>query len=153
MLTLIHTFVVPHCHDSCWVHKKLRLSRLTAVLFKLFMLLIVRPLWDVDTAVAETMQSPRNESHGIFWRNRWWSRCYREDRRKRRMYGRWPDAAEDTEKRFSELSVVDEVESNVVGCAEDSQSELNQDESTGRFGTAGLAGHFLQEQNKCVFEW
>ena len=56
------------------------------------------------------------------------------------MHGRWPDAAEDAEKRFAELSVVDEVDNDVVGRAEDGQSQLNQDEPTGRFGTAGLAG-------------
>ena len=61
------------------------------------------------------------------------------------MHGRWPDAAEDAEKRFAECSVVDEVENDVVGCAEDGQSQLNQDDPTAGFGTAGLAGHFLQE--------
>ena len=68
------------------------------------------------------------------------------------MHGRWPDAAEDAEKRFAELSVIDEVDNDVVGCAEDGQSQLNQDEPTGRFCTAGLAGQFLQEQNKYVFD-
>ena len=67
------------------------------------------------------------------------------------MNDRWPDAAEEVEKRFSELSVVDEVENEVVGRAEDGQIQLNQDESTGRFGTAGLVGHFLEEQNRYVF--
>ena len=61
------------------------------------------------------------------------------------MHGRWPDAEEYAEKRLAELSVVDEVDNDVVGCAEDSQSQLNQGEPTGCFGTAGLAGHFLHE--------
>ena len=61
------------------------------------------------------------------------------------MHGRWPDAAEDDETRFAELSVVDEVEKDVVGRAEDGQSQLNQGGPTGRFGTAGMTGHFLQE--------
>ena len=68
------------------------------------------------------------------------------------MHGRWPDAVEYVEKRFAELSVVDEVENDVVGRAEDGQGQLNKDEPTGRFGTAGLAGQFLQEQNKYVFD-
>ena len=38
------------------------------------------------------------------------------------MHGRRLDAAEDAEKRFAELSVVDEVEDDVVGRAEGGQS-------------------------------
>ena len=68
------------------------------------------------------------------------------------MYGRWLDAAEYVEKRFAELSVVDEVDNDVVGRAEDGQSQLNQDEPIGPFGTAGLAGQFLQEHNRYVFD-
>ena len=52
------------------------------------------------------------------------------------MHGRWLDAAEYVEKRFAELSIVDEIQNDVVGCAEDGQSQLNQDEHTARFGTA-----------------
>ena len=52
----------------------------------------------------------------------WWSRCYWEALRERRMHGRWLDAAEEADKRFAELSVVDEVEKDVVGRAEDGQS-------------------------------
>ena len=68
------------------------------------------------------------------------------------MYGRWLDAAEYVETRFAELSVVDEVDNDVVGRAEDGQSQLNQDEPTGPFGTAVLAGQFLQEHNRYVFD-
>ena len=81
----------------------------------------------------------------MFLKDSWWGLCYEEAQRERRMHGRWPDAAEDAEKRFAELSVVDEIDDDVVGRAEDSQSQLNQHENTGRFGTAGMAGHFLQE--------
>ena len=66
------------------------------------------------------------------------------------MHVRWLDATEDVEKRSAELSVVDEIQNDVVGCAEDGQSQLNQDEPTGRFGAVGIAGHFLQEQNRYV---
>ena len=59
------------------------------------------------------------------------------------MHGRRSDAAEDANKRFPELSDVDEVDDDVVGRAEDGQSQLNQHEPTGRFGTVGIAGHFL----------
>ena len=65
------------------------------------------------------------------------------------MHGRWLGAAEYAEKRFAELSVIDEVDNDVIGRAEDGQCQLHQDEPTGPFGTAGLAGQFLQEQNRC----
>ena len=79
-------------------------------------------------------------------------RCYWEVQRARQMHGRRLDAAEDVEKRFAELSVVDEEEKDVVGRAEDGPIQLNQDEPTGPFGTEGLAGQFLQEQNRYVFD-
>ena len=66
------------------------------------------------------------------------------------MHGRWTDPAEDDETRFAELGVVDEIDNDVVGRAEDGQCQLHQDEPTGPFGTAGLAGQFLQEQNICI---
>ena len=47
--------------------------------------------------------------------------------------------------RLAEVSVVDEVEKDVVGRAEDGHGQLNQSGPTGRLGTAGLADHFLQE--------
>ena len=77
------------------------------------MLLVVRSLCDVDTAAAETLQSTRDECR-IFLKDRWWGRRYWEVQRERRMHGRWPDAAEDDETQFAELSVVDEVEKDVV---------------------------------------
>ena len=102
-------------------------------------MLPVRSLCDVVPIAADTVQSvrgadvtgsssgpPSNISH------RW-------------LYGRWPDTAEGFEKRFAEFSVVDEVDNDVVGRAEDGQSQLNKDEPTGRFGTARIASHFLQE--------
>ena len=52
------------------------------------------------------------------------------------MHGRWPDAAEDDEKRFPELSDVDEIDDDVIGRAENGQSQLNQHEPTVRFSTA-----------------
>ena len=108
------------------------------------MSLVVRSLCDVDTAVAETLQSTRDECR-MFLMDSWWNRSYWEVQRERRMLGRWSDAAEDDETRFAELSVVDEVEKGVVGRAEDGQSQLNQGGPTARFGTAGLADHFLRE--------
>ena len=113
-------------------------------------MLVVCLFGDVVTVAAETVQSTRNECRE-FLMDSWWGRCYWEVQRDRRMHGRWADAAEDVEKRFAELSVVDEVENDVVGRAEDGHGQLNKDEPTVRFGTAGLAGHFLQEQNKYVF--
>ena len=104
------------------------------------MLFIVRSLCDTITTAVETVQSTRNAECRKFLIDSLWGRCYWEAQRERRMHGRWPDAAEDAEKRFTELSVVDEVDNDVVGRAEDGQSQLNQDEPTGRFGTAGLAG-------------
>ena len=115
------------------------------------MSLVVRSLCDVVTAAVETVQSTRNECR-MFLMDSWWGRCYWEVQRERRMHGRWLGAAEYVEKRFAELSVVDEVDNDVVGRAEDGQCQLHQDEPTGRFGTAGLAGQFLQEQNKYVFD-
>ena len=79
-------------------------------------------------------------------------RCYWEAQRERRMHGRWLGAVEYAEKRFAELSVVDEVDNDIVGRAEDGQRQLHQDEPTGPFGTVGLAGQFLQEQNRYVFD-
>ena len=104
------------------------------------MLFIVRSLCDTITTAVETVQSTRNDECRMFLIDSRWGRCYWEVQRERRMNGRWPDAAEDAEKRFTELSVVDEVDNDVVGRAEDGQSQLNQDEPTGRFGTAGLVG-------------
>ena len=66
------------------------------------------------------------------------------------MNCRWSDTAENAEERSAEFSVVDKVDNDVVGRAEDGQSQLNQDEPTGPFSTAGLAGHFLQGKNMCV---
>ena len=112
------------------------------------MLLIVRSLCNVDTAAAETLQSTRDECR-VFLMDSWRGRCNWEDQRERRIQGQWPDAAEEAEERFAELSVVDEVEKDVVGRAEDGQSQLNQGGPTGRFGTAGLTGHFIQELKHC----
>ena len=108
------------------------------------MLVIVCSSCDVNTEAAETLQSTRNECR-MFLMDSWWGRFYWEVQRERRMHGRWLDAAEYVEKRFAELSVVDEVDNDVIGRAGDGQSQLNQDGPTARFGTAGLTGQFLQE--------
>ena len=113
-------------------------------LLRLFVLLVVRSLCGVDKEAAEIIQSTRDECR-MFLIDSWWGRCYWEAQRERRIRVRWPDAVEDDEKRLAELSVVDEVEKDVVGRAEDGQGQLNQSGPTVRFGTAGLADHFLQE--------
>ena len=137
--SLINTLFLQHCIDSCWNHFTLVEWHSYCIcgipfyiLLKLFVSL-VRSLCDVVTAVVETVQSTRNECRMCLM-DSWWSRCYWEAQRERRMYGRWLDAAEYVEKRFAELSVVDEVDNDVVGRVEDGQSQLNQDEPTGRFG-------------------
>ena len=66
------------------------------------------------------------------------------------MHGRWTDPAEDDETRFAEQGVVDEIDNDALGRAKDGQCQLHQDVPTGPFGTAGLAGQFLQEQNICI---
>ena len=111
---------------------------LTRKVLILFVLLVVRSLCGVDKEAAEIVQSTWDECR-MFLKDRWWGQ------RERRIRVRWPDAVEDAEKRLAELSVVDEVEKDVVGRAEDGQSQLNESGPTGPFGTARLADHFLQE--------
>ena len=68
----------------------------------------------------------------------------------RHVHGRWPDAAEYGEKRFAELSVVNQADNYVLGRAEDCQSQRKQSETAGHLRAAGLSGNFYREKNHFV---